>query len=77
MIEISSNPMSEVVLQIENLGKKYGKFPALNDFSLSIRKGEIIGLVGPNGAGKTTILKMIARLIRPSSGVILIQNLKV
>jgi len=45
MIEISSNPMSEVVLQIENLGKKYGKFTALNDFSLSIRKGEIIGLV--------------------------------
>jgi len=75
MIEISSNPMSEVVLQIEKLGKNYGKFPALNDFSLSIRKGEIIGLVGPNGAGKTTILKMIARLIRPSSGVILIQNL--
>jgi len=75
MIEISSNPMSEVVLQIENLGKNYGKFPALNDFSLSIRKGEIIGLVGPNGAGKTTVLKMIARLIRPNSGVILIQNL--
>jgi len=39
MIEISSNPMSEVVLQIENLGKKYGKFTALNDFSLSIRSG--------------------------------------
>jgi ABC-2 type transport system ATP-binding protein len=75
MIEISSNPMSEVVLQIENLGKKYGKFPALNDFSLSIRKGEIIGLVGPNGAGKTTVLKLIARLIRPSSGEILIKNL--
>jgi len=75
MIEISSNPMSEVVLQIENLGKKYGKFTALNDFSLSIRKGEIIGLVGPNGAGKTTVLKMIARLIRPSSGEILIENL--
>ncbi len=67
--------MSDTILKIENLGKNYGKFPALNDFSLSIRKGEIIGLVGPNGAGKTTVLKMIARLIRPSSGVILIQNL--
>jgi len=67
--------MSDTILKIENLGKKYGKFTALNDFNLPIRKGEIIGLVGPNGAGKTTTLKMIARLIRPSSGKILIQNL--
>ncbi len=67
--------MSDTILKIENLGKKFGKFTALNDFSLSVRKGEIIGLVGPNGAGKTTTLKMIARLIRPSSGEILIQNL--
>ncbi len=74
MIEISSNPMSEVVLQIEKLGKNYGKFIALNDFSFSVRKGEIIGLVGPNGAGKTTILKLIARLITQNSGKIFIAN---
>lgn len=67
--------MGGTILKIENLGKKYGKFTALNDFSLSIRKGEVIGLVGPNGAGKTTTLKMIARLIRPSSGEVLIRNL--
>ena len=67
--------MSDTILKIENLGKKYGKFTALNDFNLPVRKGEIIGLVGPNGAGKTTTLKMIARLIRPTSGKILIQNL--
>ena len=75
MIEISSHPMSEVVLQIEKLGKNYGKFTALNDFSFSVRKGEIIGLVGPNGAGKTTTLKLIARLISPNSGKILIANI--
>ncbi|NVM46807.1 MAG: ABC transporter ATP-binding protein [Candidatus Lokiarchaeota archaeon] len=67
--------MSDIILQIEKLGKNYGKFAALNDISFSVRKGEIIGLVGPNGAGKTTTLKLIARLIRPNSGEILIQNL--
>ena len=66
--------MGEIILQIKNLGKKYGKFTALKDFNLSVQKGEIIGLVGPNGAGKTTVLKMIARLIKPSFGEILIQN---
>lgn len=67
--------MSDIILQIEKLGKNYGKFTALNDISFSVRKGEIIGLVGPNGAGKTTTLKLIARLIRPNYGEILVQNL--
>ncbi len=67
--------MSDIILQIEKLGKNYGKFTALKDISFSVRKGEIIGLVGPNGAGKTTTLKLIARLIRPNYGEILVQNL--
>ncbi|MEJ2252054.1 MAG: ABC transporter ATP-binding protein [Candidatus Lokiarchaeota archaeon] len=48
---------------------------ALEDLTLSIRRGEIIGLVGPNGAGKTTTLKLIARLIKPTAGQIQIKNL--
>ena len=66
--------MSEKILQIKNLTKNYGKFTALKDFSFFLRKGEIIGLVGPNGAGKTTTLKLIARLIAPNSGKILIAD---
>lgn len=67
--------MSDVVLKLEHLGKKYDKLTVLDDLSLSIRRGEIIGLVGPNGAGKTTTLKLIARLIRPNTGQIQIKNL--
>jgi len=66
--------MSETVIKLENLSKKYGNFIALDTVSFSVRKGEIIGLVGPNGAGKTTTLKLIARLIRPNSGSVFIKN---
>ena len=67
--------MSETVIKLENLSKKYGSFLALDTVSFSVRKGEIIGLVGPNGAGKTTLLKLIARLIRPNSGSVFIKNI--
>jgi ABC-2 type transport system ATP-binding protein len=67
--------MSETVIKLENLSKKYGNFIALDTVSFSVRKGEIIGLVGPNGAGKTTLLKLIARLIRPNSGSVFIKNI--
>jgi ABC-2 type transport system ATP-binding protein len=66
--------MSNVVIKIENLSKKYGNLIALNNLNLEVNKGEIIGLIGPNGAGKTTTLKLIARLIRPHNGKILIKN---
>ncbi len=54
----------------KNLGKYYGKQPAVKDVSLQIPAGAIYGLLGPNGAGKTTTLKMLVGLLRPSSGVI-------
>lgn len=58
------------MLKIENLTKLYGKFKAVDDISLEIREGEIFGFVGPNGAGKTTTFKMIATLLKPTSGKI-------
>jgi len=66
--------MSEVVIKLENLTKKYGNFTAVNEINLEVRRGEIIGLVGPNGAGKTTTIKMIAKILRPNSGRILIRT---
>ncbi len=66
--------MSEVVIKFENLTKKYGNFTAVNNINLEVRRGEIIGLVGPNGAGKTTTIKMIAKILRPNSGRILIRT---
>ncbi|KPU27690.1 ABC transporter [Caloranaerobacter sp. TR13] len=56
------------MLKIENLTKKFGKTKAVDSISLEIKKGDIFGFVGPNGAGKTTTLKMIATLLKPTSG---------
>lgn len=56
------------VLCIEHLTKRYGDFTALNDLTLSLNAGEILGLIGPNGAGKTTTIKILVGLSRPTSG---------
>jgi len=57
------------VLVIENLTKQYGSFTALNDLTLSLNAGQILGLIGPNGAGKTTTIKILVGLSRPTSGI--------
>ena len=69
------NIMSETIIKLENLTRKFGKFTAVNKINLEVRRGEIIGLVGPNGAGKTTTIKMIAKILRPNSGRILIRTM--
>ena len=56
------------VLCIKNLTKRYGSFTALNDLTLSLNAGQILGLIGPNGAGKTTTIKILVGLSRPTSG---------
>ncbi len=67
--------MSEI-LRCENLTKRFGQTFALNDLSLSIESGKIIGLLGPNGAGKTTLIKIINGLLTPTSGQLLIEGEK-
>jgi ABC-2 type transport system ATP-binding protein len=64
----------DTVMVLKNLTKKYGKHIAVDNINIEVHKGETIGLVGPNGAGKTTTIKMIAKLLRPNSGKILIRN---
>ncbi len=66
--------ISNIILKLEDLTKKYGNFKAVNKINLEIQENEIIGLIGPNGAGKTTIIKMIANITRPSFGKILMRN---
>ena len=58
----------EYVLQTQQLGKKYGKFNALTDFTINVPKGSIYGMVGRNGAGKTTLIRIVTGLNNPSSG---------
>ena len=62
------------MIAVEHLVKEYGKFRAVDDVSLAVPPGEIHGFLGPNGAGKTTTLRMIAGLLKPSSGRILIND---
>ena len=56
------------MIQVENLTKYYSDLCAVNQISLEVQKGEIIGLLGPNGAGKTTTLRMLTGFLKPSKG---------
>jgi osmoprotectant transport system ATP-binding protein len=58
------------VIQIENLNKQFGSITAVEDVSFNVEEGQICVLLGPSGCGKTTTLKMINRLITPTSGTI-------
>lgn len=57
-----------MVLKVEHLTKKFGDFTAVNDITFEVQKGEIFGLLGENGAGKTTTLRMLATMLKPTSG---------
>ena len=58
------------VLNISHLGINFGGLQALDDFSLQVEGGEIIGLIGPNGAGKTTVFNLLTNVYQPSTGSI-------
>ncbi|HLO02848.1 MAG TPA: ABC transporter ATP-binding protein [Symbiobacteriaceae bacterium] len=65
------------MLKIEGLQKQYGTFQAVKGIDLHIEAGAIFGLIGPNGAGKTTTMKMIATLLRPTAGKIVMGEIDV
>jgi ABC-2 type transport system ATP-binding protein len=56
------------MIRVEGLTKTYGKFVAVDQINLHVLRGQLYGFLGPNGAGKTTTLRMIAGILRPSSG---------
>lgn len=62
--------MSDVVIGIENLSFGYGAEPVLEKVSLSVHRGDVLGLIGPNGSGKTTLLRLIVGLLSPQQGTI-------
>ena len=63
------------ILECQRLTKKYGDFFALSDLTLSLERGQIIGLLGPNGSGKTTLIKLANGLLIPTDGHIMINGL--
>lgn len=62
--------MSENIVQIENLVKRYGNLVALDHLNLKIAEGEIFGLLGPNGSGKTTAINCMLSLLKYDKGTI-------
>jgi len=60
-----------LLLQMQNVTRRFGGLVAADDVSLSVYQGEILGIIGPNGAGKSTILNMLSGILAPSSGKIL------
>lgn len=67
---MSFNP----ILRVENLSKSFRGIHAVNNISLRMREGEIIGLIGPNGAGKTTLFGLISGAIMPDSGQVFLNE---
>ena len=61
-------------LSAEHLVRYYGKWRVVNEVSITVRRGEVVGLLGPNGAGKTTSFYMIVGLLRPSQGTIVMDG---
>jgi ABC-2 type transport system ATP-binding protein len=62
------------MLDIRHLRKSFGPLVAVDDVSFSLKRGELVGLLGPNGAGKTTTVSMIAGLITPEQGEVLVDG---
>ena len=60
------------MLELRQARKQYGSFVAVKGLDLSVRRGEIFGFLGPNGAGKTTTIRMVAGVLRPTSGQVLV-----
>ncbi len=67
--------MAEVVLEVRGLVKRYGAVEALRGIDLKVERGAIYGFLGPNGAGKTTTIRIVAGLVRPTSGEVLLHGM--
>ena len=62
--------MTEMLLEVESVSKRFGGFAALSDVSLAVRRGERLGIIGPNGSGKTTLINCISGSLRNDTGSI-------
>ncbi|HVN22904.1 MAG TPA: ABC transporter ATP-binding protein [Syntrophorhabdales bacterium] len=62
--------MTDIILSVKGVTKRFGGLTALSNVSFDVQKGEVVGLMGPNGAGKTTLLNVIAGEYAPDSGTI-------
>src|SRR6266576_3030574 len=64
-------------LELKNVSKSFGSAPVLKDINLSVEKGEFVAIVGFSGAGKTTLISLIAGLLKPSNGSLMLNDLEI
>lgn len=64
----------KLIIQAKDLTKRYGDVTAVDNISISMEKGELVGVIGPDGAGKTTLLRMLAGALEPTSGSIVVNG---
>ncbi len=74
-MEGENRDQSSTAIEIRGLSKEFGGYKAVDDISLSVQAGEIFGFLGPNGAGKTTTIKMLAGILKPDCGSIMIKGI--
>lgn len=72
--DTSTRSTGDPLLDLQNISYQYGVHKAVDNLSLTVRKGEIFALLGPNGAGKSTTLKMLTGLLKPKNGQILLNG---
>src|SRR5450759_2038022 len=65
-------PNGDAALRLESLYKSYGEVKAVRGINLTLKRGEILGLLGPNGSGKSTTMKMVLGILKPDSGEVLV-----
>jgi len=71
---VRSPPSPDAALQVTGLTKRYGESVAVDAFSLAVARGQLVALLGPSGCGKTTTLRMIAGLVEPTAGSIVLEG---
>ncbi|HQL65045.1 MAG TPA: ABC transporter ATP-binding protein, partial [bacterium] len=66
-----------VILTFKNVCAGYGRYEILHNINFSMDKGEFVGIIGPNGSGKSTLLKTAAKILKTTSGNILLKNMDI
>ena len=74
---MSINRMENPLIQVQNLGKKFGDVEVLKDISVDIYKGDVVCVIGPSGSGKSTFLRCLNRLEEPTGGHILFEGVDI
>jgi len=69
--------MSDNAVVVDGVARRFGKVTALDGVSFAVPRGSVLGLLGPNGAGKTTAVRILTTLLRPDSGMALVDGLDV